>query len=148
MKKFSFSLDTVHRYKGQLLDVLLNELAEIMGKIENQTRRINSLENDLLDVNKEANEKIKKGSNILEITNYKMFMKRLQKDIESEYLKLNEMEKEKEEKQEEVVEMKKENRSLDLLKEKKISEYQKEANKAEELKIEEFVVNALVASKA
>ncbi len=148
MKKFSFSLETVHKYKAQLLDVLLNELAECMRNVDKQEKNIIAKESDLKIVNDEINEKTRIGINILEMTNYKMFIKRLQKDIEGEYKKLAELEKIRDDKKEEVLEMRKENMSLDLLKEKKIAEYQKEHAKHTELEIEEFVVNGLTAQKA
>ncbi|MEG1049367.1 MAG: flagellar FliJ family protein, partial [Oscillospiraceae bacterium] len=84
---------------------------------------------------------------ILEITYHKEYLKRLQKEIEIEKQKLEQLKATLEAKKAEVVEAKKENLSLDKLKEKKLEEYNAMVAKAEETVVEEFVVNSMTTAK-
>ncbi|MEG0020596.1 MAG: flagellar export protein FliJ [Oscillospiraceae bacterium] len=147
MKKFSFSLDAVHRFKGQILDSLLNEMAVISAQVIKQEKVIEDKTALYRQSNNEFNEKNRVGLTILEITYHKEYLKRLQKEIEIEKQKLEQLKATLEAKKAEVVEAKKENLSLDKLKEKKLEEYNAMVAKAEETVVEEFVVNSMTTAK-
>ncbi len=147
MKKFKFSLQTVHKYKNQILDSLKNEHAQIILKIVEAEDELNVLENERLDLNNELYEKNKKGSTILEITNFKRYLKILDNKIKEQCDVIEKLKVEEAEKRAEVIEARKETASLDLLKEKKLEEYNKALAKNEEILIDEFVSNKLFAEK-
>lgn len=147
MKKFSFSLDTVHRFKGQILDSLLNELAVITAQKIKQEKVIKDKTDEYLWANEEYNQKSKIGTTILEFTCHKEYLKRMQSEIAIETQKLDQIMVALEEKKAEVIESKKENLSLDNLKEKKLVEYNTMVAKSEEVMVEEFVANGMAMAK-
>ncbi|MEG1801578.1 MAG: flagellar export protein FliJ [Oscillospiraceae bacterium] len=147
MKKFSFSLEAVHRFKGQILDSLLNEMAIISAEVIKQEKVIQTKNDIYKQSNCEFNEKNRIGMTILEITYRKEYLKRLQKEIELEEQKLEQLRATLEAKKAEVVEARKENLSLEKLKEKKLEEYNAMVAKTEETVVEEFVVNSMTAAK-
>jgi len=141
MKKFNFSLGTVQDYKEKLLENLKLEYSMILSAIAEKEQQIQAMEETEKFVNKELNERNCKGITPFELMNYQRYMKVIQNDIRLEYEKLDKLKKAEEAKREEVIEMKKETASFEKLKEKKLKEYNDIAQKAQELFIEEFVVN-------
>lgn len=147
MKRFSFSLDTVHKFKGRILDSLLNELAIIAAEIRKQEKVIREKTDEYTASNIEFNEKNRVGATILEITYRKEYLKRMQSEIATEIQKLDNIKVLFEEKKIEVIEARKENLSLDNLKDKKLVEYNAMVSKSEEIEVEEFVVNGMITAK-
>lgn len=147
MKKFKFSLNTVHKYKNQILDILKDEHSQILAAIVNQSTVIKNLELQRKDLNEEFNEKNKTGTTILEVTNYKRYLKILEYKIKEEYDIMDKLKEEELAKREEVIEAKKSTATFDILKEKKLEEYNKALQKSEELLIDEFVSNKLFVEK-
>lgn len=147
MKKFDFSLRAVKEYKEKLLENLVLEHSVILAAIAEQKKLIQGMEDTEKLVNDELNEKNRKGITPYELMNYQRYIKALQNDIRLEYEKLGKLEKAEEKKREEVIEMKKETSSLEKLEEKKIKEYNSIVQKAEELFVEEFVVNKKYARR-
>ncbi|MEG1050284.1 MAG: flagellar FliJ family protein, partial [Oscillospiraceae bacterium] len=135
------------RFKGQILDSLLNEMAIISAQVIKQEKVIQTKNNIYKQSNCEFNEKNRIGMTILEITYRKEYLKRLQKEIELEEQKLEQLRATLEAKKAEVVEARKENLSLEKLKEKKLEEYNAMVAKTEETAVEEFVVNSMTAAK-
>ncbi len=147
MKKFSFSLDAVHKFKSQILDSLQNELAIIVSQVKKKQKEIDGKKALVANVNQEFVDKSKGGINVLEISYYKAYIKRLERELEADYEKLEELIELEQEKKDEVIEAKKENLSLDKLKEKRLDEYNTMVAKSEELVVEEFVVNSMSAQR-
>lgn len=145
MKKFFFSLDTVLRYKEQILDNLKGEHARILQKIRICEREIESLEQERIDCAREFGRKRERGMAINDIRTYENYLEALRIKIIQKKQLLEELMAEEEKRREQVVEAKKETSSIEKLKERKITEYNKQAQKEEERFIEEFVAtkNAL-----
>ena len=147
MKKFHFSLEVVKEYKEKLLENLKLEHSTILSAISKQENLIKEMENTEKLVNDELNEKNRRGITPYELMNYQRYIKVLQNDIRLEYEKLSKLKKAEEEKRDEVIEMKKETASFEKLEDKKLKEYNSLVQKAQELFVEEFVVNQKYARR-
>lgn len=143
MKKFRFSLESVLKYKNQLLDGLKAEHGALLSAVRKQEEEIQTLEQQCAQVNRELNDKNKAGITPLEMIQYKQYIQKLQYQIREQYYRLEDMKKEEEAKKSEVIEMKKETASFDIIKEKRLTEYRVQMQKAEEAHIDELISNKL-----
>ena len=141
MKKFYFALDTVLKYKEQVLENLQGEHAQIIAERVECERGIEALEQEQQDCIEELEKKKLRGFSITDMQTYDRFLTSLRKKIESERERLAEILVREERKREEVVEARKETASITKLKEKKRAQYDKEVQKADEQFIDEFVSN-------
>lgn len=141
MKKFRFSLENVMKYKNQLLDALKAEHGALLAAVHRQEEEIRILEDQCTEVNQELNKKNSTGITPLEMLQYKGYIQKLQQQIREQYQRLELMRQEEEAKKNEVVEMKKETASFDIMKEKKLVEYQIGVQKAEEAQVDELISN-------
>ncbi|WP_027400168.1 flagellar export protein FliJ [Anaerovorax odorimutans] len=141
MKKFNFSLSTVHKYKNQILDNLKSQHATILAALKDQENILLKLEDKHKNINNEFNSKNKQGLILIEAIGYKRYLKILENKIKEEKDKLNSLKETESEKKTQVIEARKEVASLDKLKEKRLDEYNKALQKKEEQSVEEFVSN-------
>jgi flagellar FliJ protein len=139
MNKFHFSLETVLDYKDQVLESLENEHAMLLAKVRQQEEVIESLQEQYRDCNEEYRRKKQEGMTVMDAMVYQQGLRALEAEIQKENKRLEEYKAETEKKRGEVVEAKIGTSSLEKLKEKKLGDYQKAAQKNEELQIEEFV---------
>lgn len=142
MKKFSFSLNKVLDYKTQIEDSLRSEHAEAVKAVNEKEEKIQSMEDSYYRKIQELNDKKKNKCSIKELCIYEDYLSYSSQQIRREKDRLVTLQKKEQEKREEVIEAKKERRSIDLLKDKKKKEYDALAQKEEERFIEEFVVNS------
>ncbi len=143
MKKFSFPLDTVLNYKDQVLDNLKSEHAQILARVAQQENKINAM-NDLRNVAcVRFREEAQTGISINAMREYETYIIHMEKKILTEQGVLISLKKKEEQKRSQVVEAKIEKSSIEKLKEKKLMLYNKEAQRGEELFIEEFVSNTM-----
>jgi len=141
MKKFKFSLDTVLDYKNRVLDELKREHGIIIAKIMAKEAEIAALEAEYNRVKEDFNRGKRDGMSVSEALSFEEHIHVLQYNIKEEYKKLRALQREEEKKRAEVVAAKTEASSIDKLKEKRLEEYDTMVRKAEELFIEEFVMN-------
>ncbi|MEG0189589.1 MAG: flagellar export protein FliJ [Lachnospiraceae bacterium] len=141
MKKFSFPLDTVLSYKGQVLDSLKNEHAQILIRVIKQENIIEDLEKEFRDCAAKFERCKVEGAKINEMLNYEGYLHTLQKKIEGEKQALVLIKREEQAKREEVIIAKQDTTSIEKLKEKKQEQYRKDEQKDQERFIEEFVSN-------
>ena len=139
MKKFFFPLDTVLRYKEQVLDSLKAEHARILAKIRECENAIDELEHEHRQCDIEFRQNKLSGMKISEMHTYENYLDALRQKIRRKQEQLARLREQEEIKRNEVVEAKKETSSIDKLKERKRFESEKEVQKQEELSIEEFV---------
>ncbi len=139
MKKFFFPLDTVLRYKEQVLDSLKGEHARILAKVRECEHAIDELEFQHRQCTIEFRNNKMAGMKINEIHTYENYLDSLRIKIQKKRELLAVLQEQEEAKRNEVVEAKKETSSIDKLKERKRFEYEKEVQKQEEHFIEEFV---------
>lgn len=139
MKKFLFPLDTVLRYKEQVLDSLKGEHARILAKIRECEHAIDELEHQHRQCTAEFQKNKMNGMKINEIRTYDSYLDSLRLKIRRKQEVLAALREQEEAKRNEVVEVKKETSSIEKLRERKRFEYDKEMQKEEEHSIEEFV---------
>ena len=141
MKKFSFPLDTVLNYKDQVLDNLKNEHAQILAKVAQQEKWINTLADQRSSACIRFQEETRNGIAINVMREYESYITYMQQKILAEQGILQRLKRREEQKRAEVVEARKETASIEKLKEKKLVQYNKDVLRSEELFIEEFVSN-------
>ncbi len=144
MKKFSFRLDPVLKYKNDLMEIIKAEHADAVKKVNVQNDFIKELEYEKNQKVQEFDDKKKNGISIAEAAMYEGYLHKQNYMISLETEKLHQLMKQEDEKREKMVDAKKEILSIEKLKDIKIDEYNKETQKENELFIEEFVSNARV----
>lgn len=140
MKKFKFQLDTVLRYKTQVLDIRLAEHGTALAKVRRQETVLEQARQNLLDCEEEYRQKKAEGITIVEAMKYETGIEVLAKALKRELAKLREFQKEEEERRARLVEAKQETQSLEKLKDIKLGEYNSAVAKAEEKEIDDLVM--------
>lgn len=148
MKKFSFKLEPVLKYKNDTMELLRNEHAKILQRIVQQEEKISMLENQRDVCAMEFDEKKAMGIIPIEAVNYQNYLTRQNAIINREYGVLRQIQEEEEKKREEVLEARKESMIIEKLKEIRQEEYRKEENRQHELFIEEFVSYGRAAERS
>ena len=148
MKKFKFSLETVLSYKDQILNSLKNEHGAILAAIREQEEVLDEVWRRYREYNAEFCERKRSGMSAMDAVMYQSALRAQEMEIQRETEKLEKLQEEEEKKRNEVVEAKKETASLEKLRERKLESYNKELQKSEEQKIEEFVVTQRAMTSA
>lgn len=148
MKKFSFKLEPVLKYKNDRLEMLRNEHAGIVRRIVQQEEKIGGLEKDRDTCAAEFNEKKMTGIIPVEAVNYQNYLNRQNLIIRREYHVLKRIREEEDKKKEEILEAKKESLTIERLKELNLEQYRKDVGKENEMFIEEFVSNSRAAERS
>lgn len=141
MKKFSFPLSKVLEYKQQIEDNLRTEHAGIVRSVIKKEEEIDALEERHRYFTGGLENTKKRGCKIEEIRVYEAYLDQSSRAIKEEKENLELLRQKEEEKRNEVIEAKKSRTSIDMLKEKKLREYNFTVQKEEERFIEEFVAN-------
>ncbi len=141
MKKFVFSLDKVLDYKEQVENNLRNEYSQIAQRVRQQEQKINDLNAEFAGCRNEFEARKKQGCTVNTMLTYDGYLNSIRRQIEAEKKVLAQLRQEEEKKRQEMVRAKVETSSFERLKEKKKTEYEKEARKKDEQFIEEFVSN-------
>ncbi len=142
MKKFQFSLDKVLTYKEQIEEDLRNQHALIIQSINKEENILKAMEEEFAVKARELDEIKQRGCTIIDIQIYQGFLESMGEKIRKQIEVIKTLKIREEKKLAEVIEAKKETTTITKLKEKKVSEYSKLEQKAEEQFIEEFVSNA------
>lgn len=145
MKKFSFKLEPVLKYKNDTLELLRNEHARILMRIVKQEEKIARLEAERDACALEFDEKKASGIIPMEAINYTNYLSRQNLNIKREYAVLAKIREEEEKKKAEVLDARRESLAIEKLKEIRKEEYRKEETRENELFIEEFVSNSRAA---
>lgn len=148
MKKFKFSLDSVLSYKQQILDALQAEHAAILAWVREQEERIEQCWRDYRHCKEAYRLDMEQGLPVTDALMYQSRLRAMEREIQRETAKLEDLKKQEEAKRAEVVEAKKESTSIEKLKEKKIAAYRKEEAKSEERFIEDFVSMTRIVNRS
>lgn len=148
MKKFKFSLETVLDYKDQVLNSLRNEHGILLAAIREQEEVLDEAWRRYREYNEEFCERKRSGMTAMDAVMYQGALRAQELEIQRETEKLEKLQQEEEKKRSEVVEAKKETASLEKLREHKLENYNKELQKSEEQRIEEFVITQRVMTSA
>lgn len=147
LKKFSFKLEPVLKYKNDKLKLLRNEHAKILQRIVAQEEKIAALEKSREAFAVEFDEKKASGITPMEAVNYQNYLTRQNAVINREHGVLHGIRQEEEQKKAEILEARKESMAIEKLKEINLEQYRKEENKENEQFIEEFVSNSRAAER-
>lgn len=139
MKRFAYRLETVLDYKTQVLDNLKTEHAAILQNVYNKQEQIRGLKRDRAGYESDFDQKKAQGASIQDYRLFDLCLVRVQAIIDEEKGRLKILQKQEEEKKQEVIEAKVDTSKFEKLKERKLAEYQKAVMKEDELFIEEFV---------
>lgn len=139
MKRFRFQLDPVLDYKQQILDTLLEELELARGKVMAQEFEKERADREVTDFDAGFAEKQAEGVTVMEMREYQGCREVLVKRAQREHEKLVRLRRAEEKKRDEVVEARKETRSLEKLKDVRRGEYDAAEAKAEEKSLEDLV---------
>ena len=142
MKKFRFSLETVLDYKNQALDALRAEHGAILAQVRAQERVIADLEAEHREADEDFTQRKLEGINVLDALSFEQYLRALERKLQVEYYKLEELRRREERKRDQVVEARKETATIEKLKEHKLEDYNKAVQKTEETLIDEFVSSA------
>ena len=142
MKKFQFSLDSVLSFKQQALDALKIEHSEILAQVRAQEAVLDAAWQEYRECNAEYSQRKAEGMTITDALVYQNGLRVLERNIQRETDKLEELRKKEEKKRQEVVDAKIDTSSIEKLKEHKLEDYNKALQKDEEKLIDEFVSSA------
>lgn len=141
MKKFTFSLQRVLDYKEQIEESLRSQHAQAVRKVMDKQQEIDKLEAQFNSYKDGIND-LKTGAvSIFKLREYENYLSYLTNSIAKAKQELSELKMLEEKAREKVIEAKKDTSSIQKLKDKKKSEYDKMAAKKQEQEIEEFVSN-------
>ena len=146
MKKFKFQLDTVLRYKTQVLDIRLAEHGTALANVRRQEGVLEQAVNNRVACEDEYNEMKRQGLTVADAMKYETGIIVLQRAVERETAKLKELRRIEEQKRAALVEAKQETQSLEKLREMKQGEYNSMVAKAEEKEIDDLVMARRSAS--
>ncbi len=141
MKQFQYRLETVLDYKTQVLDNLKSEHAVIIQSVNRKQEEIQGLHQELNGIESEFDRTKEAGAIIQNYRLFDMCIGRMEEIIDEEKERLKVLRKQEEAKKQEVITAKVDTSKFEKLKDRKFKEYQKEAAKADETFIEEFVSN-------
>ena len=141
MKQFKYRLETVLDYKTQVLDNLKTEHAVIIQNVNRKQEEIQGLHRELTGMESEFDRTKEAGAPIENYRLFDMCIGRMEEMIDEEKARLKILRKQEEEKKQEVITAKVDTSKFEKLKDRKFKDYQKEAAKADEMFIEEFVSN-------
>ena len=142
MKKFKFSLDSVLSYKQQVLDALKGEHAAILAQVHAQEDVLEAAWQEYRDCDAEYSQRKAEGISISGALVYQNGLRVLERNIQRETDKLEELRRKEEKKRQEVVDARIDTSSIEKLKEHKLEDYNKAVQKDEEKLIDEFVSSA------
>ena len=148
MKKFQFSLEKVLSYKQQRQDALRSEHAEILAQVHAQEALVESRWERYREYSVEYRERCGRGLPMTEVLVYQSGLRAMEREIQSETMRLEQLKERAESKRKEVVAAKQETTAIEKLREKKARDYQKALEKSEEAFIEEFVSTSRVRAAA
>ena len=146
MKRFRFQLEPVLNYKQRTLDALLEELELARGKVMAQEWEKEKADRKVTEFDADFAEKRAEGITIMEMRQYEGCREVLAKRAEREQEKLTRLRKAEERKRGEVVEARKEARSLEKLKDNRRGEYDAAAAKAEEKNLDDLIAGRRVGA--
>ena len=133
MKRFKYSLENVLHYKEQILDSIKAEHGTLLAQIRKKEAEIQELENKLVSAQNKMDDLKKQDVQIKDICLYGMYISEMENQIRKKLLQQQE-----EKKKEQVIAAKIDTSRYEKLKDRRQSEYEKAAKKAQELFIEEF----------
>lgn len=139
MKKFRFGLESVLDYRRQVLDGRQGEYARALDRVHQQEAKVAQAQARYRELNRKFREEAAAGITILDAMTYEEGLRLLEREIARETQRLEACRRTAEEKRQQMIEAHKDKTVLERLREKKLEDYSKEAQKSEERFIDELV---------
>lgn len=143
MKRFQYNLETVLRYKNQMLDNLKTEHAAAMEKVSRKQEEIQGLERRLTCYQDRFDAAKCQGGSIETLKLYDICIGGARKQIDEEQERLRLLQDKEKEKKEQVMTAKVDSSRYEKLKERRLDEYEKAVQKEEEAFVESFIVRGI-----
>lgn len=139
MKKFNFSLEKVLDFKQQTLDILKSELASLQLKLRAIDKQIEEMNARFSSFNLQMRSEMQRGLSPNDISVYKIYLSTL--NTKTQIMKENRKRLSAviAQKEQEVLTVKSSISGLEKLRDKQRDEYDRAAQKLQEITIEEFV---------
>jgi flagellar FliJ protein len=139
MKKFTFSLEKVLRYKQQTLNIQLNELSLLQMKLKELEKEIDDMNRVFAETNRKMVEELKTGLASNDFLIYKTYFNTLNQKIQKLIDDKNQLLGVIAQKQADIVAVNSEISGFEKLRDKQLEEYLKSRQKMEELAMDEYV---------
>ena len=130
--------ENVLRYKEQILDSIKAEHGTLLAQIRKKEAEIQELENKLVSAQNKMDDLKKQDVQIKDICLYGMYISEMEDQIRKKQEQLKLLQQQEEKKKVQVIAAKIDTSRYEKLKDRRQSEYEKAAKKAQELFIEEF----------
>jgi flagellar protein FliJ len=141
---YKFALEKVLEIRKNLEEKKQSELGLMEKKLNDENRRLNELKKDRDKLSNEIQTKINKGISSPEIILYSNYINKINHDIQLQYHKINDFEKMRDDKRQELIIALKNRKSLENIKVKRSYEYLKKEKKIETNQLDEFGSNQFI----
>lgn len=126
-------------YKQQVLEALQQEYAVAQGVVVEQERVVGALNQEYQNFNDDFCQQKENGMTMIDAMRFESGLRALEMDIKKQVILLKRLEVVAEAKRQEMILAKQDTSSAEKLREKKLDEYNKAAQKSEEAMIDELV---------
>jgi flagellar FliJ protein len=140
MKRFSFELETLLRFRQNLEEKERNELSRLFYSLHREMQNLNSLQSRYHETMGDLAQKQNHSADPRELALFHLYLKRLEQEMEKSRNRIRQMEKDVEAQKQVVIEATKRTKILDTLKTRKRREYLAKADKEEQKTVDELVV--------
>ena len=147
MKKFSFGLETLLRYRKSLEEKELEELSRIQASVQRERERAEELRTKARETSIEAARRRGEFAQEEELVWYYRYLDRLETEIQKSQERLASLEQEIQKKRAEVIEASKKKKILDTLKGRKEKEFISALDRQEEQEVGDLVVTRFPREK-
>lgn len=148
MAKFVFKMQQLLNIKTQIEESIKNDLGKAVKEIEKQKKILKELQDKKRDYLKDIKEKMISGISVQKMKEFNAFISALENKIIYQKKVVNDVEIAADKIRERLVEIMKERKMLEKLKEKKLQEFKHEEQKKEELALGEVASYKYIERKA
>ncbi|UCF85777.1 MAG: flagellar export protein FliJ [Desulfobacteraceae bacterium] len=138
---YNFNLEPVLKHRKLVEENLQKELAVLKLSLVNERKRLQTYKESRSKFLVELHRKQEEGTTISDVFLYLPFIEQLSKDIEKQNKTVSDLEKDVEQKRQDLVEASKKKKTLEKLKDKGLKAYKQEMIKNEQEFLNEVAVN-------
>ena len=140
MKPFSFRLDKILNYRTYLRKKAQIELFNARNECLKREKEVMSLVEKKTEISKQCSERESKGMSVPDYNTYQAYLKRIRKDIEKAYIKLNQEKEEVIAKEIVLKQASINKKTLEVLKQLKHNKYMESLVREEQKILDEIVI--------
>lgn len=140
MKRFSFRLDSILRYKSHLEKMAQRDLFKAMNRVIEIEKTIKGLGEKRIETARECSDEGFKGMNVPEYQMYRSFLQKLEHDLERSHIRLKEGEEKVKAKKAALRRASIKKKTLEVLKDLRHKEYMTRLEREEQKVMDELVL--------